>query len=327
MDLNVFEQLSKCKDEDVTEVFLKEITEIYAHDKTEIIDYLKEETRRLLKDLRDKLATEVCHVLKDYDGKLLYQRRKSETFADDIYHLGFSLLNKNPHVNLRKIFRKTNPEEEDILQEPNQVKPESPLNSVEVLETVAVLKEQIGELTTTVRDLRKRVESLENVLTENQICELTMNNKITVNEDAPKKSSDEVIMVAQVETSPAETLNDIVMPPEQDNTDNEGFQHTQKQRKSIQQGKAVSNNLNQKQLIGKSKDNHSIKAAGQGRVLHPSAPILIYVGRLAKDTDEQSVRQHLKNIGVKQIADVVNLKCRNANESSFCISVLSHKEE
>ena len=225
MDLNVFEQLSKCKDEEVTEVFLKEITEIYAHDKTEIIDYLKEEPLRLLKDL----ATEVCHVLKDYDGKLLYQRRKSETFADDIYYLGFSLLNKKPHVNLRKIFRKTNPEEEDILQEPNQVKPESPLNSVEVLETVAVLKEQIGELTTTVRDLRKRVESLENVLTENQIRELTMNNKITVNEDTPKKSSDEVITVAQVETTPAETLNDIVMPPEQDNTDNEGFQHTQKQ--------------------------------------------------------------------------------------------------
>ena len=141
---------------------------------------------RLLKDLRDKLATEACHVLKDYDGKLLYQRRKSETFADDIYHLGFSLLNKKPHVNLRKIFRKTNPEEEDILQEPNQVKPESPLNSVEVLETVAVLKEQIGELTTTVRDLRKRAESLENVLTENQIRELTMNNKITVNEDTQK---------------------------------------------------------------------------------------------------------------------------------------------
>ena len=58
-----------------------------------------------------------------------------------------------------------------------------------------------------------------------------MNNKVVVNEDIQEKPSDKIIPVVQVETSPAETLSDIVMP-EQHNTDTEEFQHTQKHSQS-----------------------------------------------------------------------------------------------
>ena len=50
---------------------------------------------------------------------------------------------------------------------------------------------------------------------------------------------------------------------------------------------------------------------------------LVYVGRVSKDTTEDSLRKHLSSIGISNfdLADIIQLNCRNENEKSFCISV------
>ena len=50
---------------------------------------------------------------------------------------------------------------------------------------------------------------------------------------------------------------------------------------------------------------------------------LVYVGKLAKNTTQELLRDHMIQVGLKtdDVADIISLKCRNENESSFCISL------
>ena len=50
---------------------------------------------------------------------------------------------------------------------------------------------------------------------------------------------------------------------------------------------------------------------------------LVYIGKLDRDTSEDSVRCHLAEIGIDSddIADIIKLKSKNNDESSFCISL------
>ena len=48
-------------------------------------------------------------------------------------------------------------------------------------------------------------------------------------------------------------------------------------------------------------------------------PKSVYVGRLAESVTVESLRKHLAEVGINNITDVIDLKCRIAGQSSFCI--------
>ena len=56
---------------------------------------------------------------------------------------------------------------------------------------------------------------------------------------------------------------------------------------------------------------------------------LVYVGRLSKDTTEATTRSHLNDISVDRddIADILKLKSKNYQESSYCISLNTTEAE
>ena len=55
---------------------------------------------------------------------------------------------------------------------------------------------------------------------------------------------------------------------------------------------------------------------------------LVYIGRLSKNANSTSVREHLMKIGIlnDDIADVIQLNCRNPDQKSFCISLHAGSE-
>ena len=145
---------------------------------------MKEEPRALLVDLRTRLIKECCALFQEYQGKIPFERRKQHTKIEDIYIIGYSVVSKIAHKNLAKIFR--NFETSDTADKSDE-SGEGHLDFGDLLNEIAACREQINQLTATVSNLNKRVETVEAVLTEKQILELETNKKEWNNEDTVKK--------------------------------------------------------------------------------------------------------------------------------------------
>ena len=121
----------------------------------------------------------------------------------------------------------------------------------------------------------------------------------------------------------------------QDEAEDISFRHTSMERRNILRKNRRRKKLslhNRKELntgsdvIGNSDSEYKIKAA-TNHATEPSHTFLVYIGKLAKETDEQLLRTHLRDIGIKNadIADVMKLKCKANNETSFCVSLNSEE--
>ena len=53
----------------------------------------------------------------------------------------------------------------------------------------------------------------------------------------------------------------------------------------------------------------------------------IYLGNMANNTTDVHIRDHLRAIGVSNVSDVLNLKCRINGQTSFCVSVDTQNDE
>ena len=75
--------------------------------------------------------------------------------------------------------------------------------------------------------------------------------------------------------------------------------------------------------LSKSSSSPNCKYQIRASKTDQTSNFLIYVGKLEQNTTVDDLRSHLLQIGVLNvnIADVMKLKCRNEQESSFCISV------
>ena len=106
------------------------------------------------------------------------------------------------------------------------------------------------------------------------------------------------------------------------------FTHTTHQRRNILKSTKMKNGTNnppKKPVIGESIAQFKVTAASANS--EPGTrSYLVYVGKLSKDTDQRLIREHLLQIGVynEDIADIIQLNCRNENETSFCISIHTH---
>ena len=108
--------------------------------------------------------SEVQIILKDYSSRQMYQRRNPKLLPRDIYVIGYSLVN----LHMKWIFRPVNAENTD-----DQTDEKEELPTAEIMDTVAALKEQVVDFTGTVKTLKRRIEFIENTLTESQIKELS----------------------------------------------------------------------------------------------------------------------------------------------------------
>ena len=91
-------------------------------------------------DLRAMVLSEVQIIMKDYSGRQMYRRRNPKLLARDIYVIGYSLVN----LHIKRIFRPVNAKNTD-----DQTDEKEELETAEIMDTVAALKEQVVDLTGT----------------------------------------------------------------------------------------------------------------------------------------------------------------------------------
>ena len=59
----------------------------------------------LLASLREKLCETFCEMFSEYSGRVLYNRRLLQTYANDIYYIGNSIRENNIDKGLKVVFK------------------------------------------------------------------------------------------------------------------------------------------------------------------------------------------------------------------------------
>ena len=274
---------------------------------------------------------------KDYE---LYARRSKPLLAEDVYILGFSVLNRLEERNLPKILKYVPAQTEDHQEEGFD-------GDVDLLQTCIKLKTSNVSLLSQVSDLVTRVVSLENEMTKMKCTIARLRHKPTDECDADQSllesEAEQVVISTPKRNAPREMTEEKnsptgvnvnqVIPAGSNNNDEENntsprvvFRHTKATRQKILKGKGPK--LKQQQNIPSptkasngSKKIYRVQAAEVCQ--NQNDTNLLYVGSLERSTSEDSVRAHLVDIGLlnDDILDVMKLKSKNGRQASFCVSV------
>ena len=224
-----------------------------------------------------------------------------------------------------------------------------------LFELCVQLKEKVLKLEATVRTQNNRIATLENHKTKDTVNELNISGlsgehskeqaeggvpeqqladpgtQVTPSQPADESSNNmqnentgdgaprQITQTPGSQGAPSQPVTNQGTTDMADSTEG-GFQHTTNQRRNILRGNQGRPTVKQSDIKGSSVGNHKI----QSSVRSDMGTYLIYVGRLDRETTTQMVRDHLTDIKVTDVADVINLNSRaNRSEASFCISLNS----
>lgn len=157
------------------ELFLENLEHIYEFDMTEIQDFIlkhdaeSDEVRRSnLINARTLLHRKLCEKFTSYVDRQLYNRRKVEMLVNDIYVIGFSVLNQMLDKRLSKVYkvlRGITPSQshaDDTLTGPLIDNEDLLQSTVELKATVSLLENTVKLLTEKVTSLTLKIDNMNN---------------------------------------------------------------------------------------------------------------------------------------------------------------------
>ena len=111
-------------DEGFTRTFLSNLENIFIHSKNDIITKLNEKSPEfdgIRKELRQQLLTEMGKVLPDYSHRTPINRIKQKGLCEDIFILGYCIVQKTIHEDLEKVYKKEQVEPQLRVEDLDQV--------------------------------------------------------------------------------------------------------------------------------------------------------------------------------------------------------------
>ena len=190
---------------------------------------------------------------------------------------------------------------------------------IELKKIVANLRQQVGVLTTRVENLESEITATK--LTLEQFTETPVDVKISTDCKSTKATNtDEESSIESHISDDQQRIAKGLFQGHQ-RTDNT-HHHTHNPTQTSQKQAVSVVTLSQTSTVA-----HKVKAAKSCGTTAQTK--LVYVGRLSADISERCIREQLKEIGVDNcdIADVIQLKCRAVDQSSFCISLNTKQAE
>ena len=326
------------------DTILENIVDIFANTKDDIIDVLKTIDEHQLITSRDCLFDVLVLLFPEFSCSALIARRKKKLLAEDIYVIGYCVVNNQKDKRLSNIL-KAEPENTSLTIEENE---ESDIT--QALNSCVPIKLVTNELSSTVKDLLSRIQHLEEEVTslKLKLAAESQRNKPVVNlnrevvdltdvkeqfeHTKDRRFVDESTDIIQsVEENdavgPELILNRVLVQAEvhadvngntsqvTDSFDKTEFHHKNTERQKIKRGRAGTKQTYKASIQGASKEFCKISNITGTK----TQTQLIYIGGLARNTSESDLRSHLLQIGVvnNDIADVIKLHCK----TSFCLSL------
>ena len=363
----VFETLTQQNPDDLHVIFQDKIEEIFEYDASEIQEYLLAITPRdngdlaslqdILLSIRSTLHTSVKEKFAALANSELYNRRKDEKIAHDIYILGCCIVNNTPDKRIDKTLKSIN----GALHLSGSITGDASAGSahslsppggdilevcVELKQTVKLLTDSVNKLSTEVIDLKHEVQRLkgQSATQENGATASTPEvapggdgddapNRSAVTPSAPPpppspppppppfnpSSVDNNRILSQPRPNNDDQRRSTVATVEQgcNTLEQDDYQLPRSQRLNIQRGHF--------KATASKLDRTEVHGASDTHMhisgVAPSKSRSVYVGRLSSSTSVEKMRLHLRDSGINRISDVIKLNCRNPDQSSFCIVV------
>ena len=318
---------------DTVAVFYTFLRDIFACTKFDITSFCDLLDQVCLAELREYIFGKLCIAKPELNHNELCQRRKKALIIDDIYILGHCLINDLEDRRLKNVIKKDNPKTNESSIDESKIEEDSECQENVLLKICAELKTEIIGLKDQLKSLVTRVVILEDEKSklESRVEELSTSKsqKKSMNDVKTKK----ITVTAEVHrdkngipqmTYPDETITRIDDAAGVGDSSNIPFRHSNKERKNILKGKKITRDGQPESSV--THKRFKIEAASTNiRNVTRSLTHLIYIGHLSKGTNKESLTEHLIYIGVRNedIADILQLKCRNQNERSFCVSINS----
>ena len=326
--LSAFERLSAAADvETFTSLFTDNLTNLYEYDKKELMDFLQglhlEESalKEKLLSLRLVLYENLCALFPMTREAVMFNRRKADLIIEDIFILGFCLVNKSQDKRLAKVLKQ--PLTSDDHPHEVTLSADNPTDLIETCivlrDTVTCLTSTVSTLTREVTTLREKVALLEvHMASDTATATITRPNECAVmqNDLQPDDSEDDTPEEQDTILIPPSGVNTNTGPdtgsdstPDQPTHSSEGdFQLPADQRRDILRGSNVQT-LQRQEITGSASRTFQITG-----VIPASRPtICVYIGRVKGHTKPDNIRRHLQDVGVSHVTDVIQLPCKISN--------------
>jgi hypothetical protein len=342
----IFEKLLAASEQNsFISIFCSNLERVYEYAKADIIEFLTGKDisnvaqRDKLLALRLQVYEKLCEVFPEYASTEMFNRRKHQAIAEDIYILGYSVTNAMKDKRLSKVLKvndeipSSQPDLTDNSENANLIQTSDWLETcISLRDSVTNLTGVVKSLTTEVSTLREKIALLETRIsrqsatshnnTEQQILTEPVETepKTVTIEDGSSELADESSAESDHDGHSGVTQEEAEEDSDEDLTN---FRLSSHQRRKIRKGniKVVASQRNATE--GKSNGTFRIQAANKGR----QGIKAIYIGNMQQSTTDRNIRQHLRDIGVLNVSDVIKLSRREAKTVSFCVSVDTQQDE
>lgn len=316
--------------------FCDNMTTLFQYDKTSLTDFLvsyagsepsrKDTLCRLRLDLLDQMRSR----FPDVGNAELINRHKPNTLSEDIYIMGYSIVNGILDKRLGKFLKSADSSHtlSDLTSQGN--------DNSELLAVCLALKDNVGVLTSSVKTLTNETGSLKSTVKSltNEVCSLkstiaTLEARLKNSTPAPTGEVPVPVpntpLTSILPTSPKPVIE---IPDQNNEQDNEQTSHAQEfndyqlsaeERRKIRRGDLKEPETKRKEVNGTSTNHCAVRGA--------TRTYQTYIGGLRKDTTVGDVRSHLVDLGIDHVSDIILLPCRIPNQTSFCVSVDSKSDE
>lgn len=167
---DLFEKLSITMDHVAfSALFSDNLKQVYEYDQTEITELLRDgaQSREKLGVLRLALYEKLVSLFPEYVSSQMYNRKKIKFLAEDIYILGYVIVNKSKDKRLSKVLKQANVAAEETNAANDDTLTTPPLlDSGDVIETCLVLRDSVTDLTAVIRSLRDEVRTLQDKVSQ-----------------------------------------------------------------------------------------------------------------------------------------------------------------
>ena len=288
----------------------------------------------------------------------MHNRRKSDLVSEDIYTIGYSVINQLKDRRLSKVLKQggainTRDNSNDVSM--------NVVDSNSLLETYVALKDSVTDLTIAVSSLtgelttlREKVALLEMRLydggpaaqlvdgmraTTAETHEKSTNYTYTVTDpDEPAAQQADPVIDMIPETQELSTNKAVTVPTSLSSSQRSyadvtshattgdvtsAFRLPGQQRRRTRRGVGIQAS-SRPEINGAASSKLRISSATKDdkqRLYH------VYVGKLKENTSKKAVFDHLHDIGMSHVSDVIQLHRKTGGQASFCVSVDNSDDE
>ena len=172
---------------DILQAFSDYIADIYACTKTDIFKMFEQLDIQSLTQLREGLFEKLCDQRPSLFGHELIKRKKQNTLIDDIYVIGYSLVNGLEDRKIKKVLKADNENCNDSLNESNTLISD-PSNRA-LITICAELKAAVRKLENNIKTLGARITEVEDENSECLKC-LILTRQMILWQESPKINLD-----------------------------------------------------------------------------------------------------------------------------------------